>query len=152
MPRDSLTIDDFSDREFLLVVVDAYDEDGWADSQRVADRLDLLNRRFASSRLSWLQRFGAVEREHRRDDAGNLRWHKNGRPMWTQRWRLTEAGEMLAFGQLRKGDETALARLKDGQLLLVTRWLTQRSGTEGTTAKLVQREWRHGHARRNGRG
>lgn len=151
MPRESLTIDDFSDREFLLIVVDAYDADGWADSQEVADRLDLVNRRFASSRLSWLARFGAVEREHRRDATGNLRWRKNGQPMWTQRWRLTAAGEALALGRLRKGDETALARLKDDQLLLVTRWLTQRSGADGTTAKLVQREWRHGHARRDGR-
>jgi hypothetical protein len=89
--------------------------------------MDLSERRIASTRLSWLRRYGAVEREHVRDDNGNLRYHRNGKPMHTQRWKLTELGEQLAYGQLRKGDQTALSKLKDGQLLLVTRWLTERS-------------------------
>jgi hypothetical protein len=109
MSLDRLRIEDFSDREFLLIVADvAAEEDGWADSEQVAQRMDLSTRRLASSRLSWLRRYGAVEREHVRDEAGNIRYHRNGKPMHTQRWRLTTAGQAVAFGKLRKADETAL--------------------------------------------
>lgn len=147
MSIDRLTIEDFSDREFLLIVADvAANEDGWADSEQVALRMDLSTRRLASSRLSWLRRYGAVEREHARDESGNIRYHRNGLPMHTQRWRLTPAGEVLAFGKLRKGDQAALERMKDEQMLLVTRWLTSRTTGDSTVAKLVSREWRYGHA------
>jgi hypothetical protein len=145
--RESLRIEEYSDREFLLMVVDAYDGDGWADSEHVAKLLDLKGRKIASSRLSWLRRYGAVEREHARDDAGNLRYHRNGKAMTTQRWRLTDLGESIAYGKLRKGDETALSKMGNGQMLLVTRWLTERSNTDEHVAKLVQREWRFGAAR-----
>lgn len=147
MPVDRLRIDDYSDRELLLVLEDVADSDGWASADDVADRLDLAKRAIASSRLSWLKRFGAVEREHERDEAGNLRYHRDGKAMYTQRWRLTNAGRALAHGRLRKKDETALASMGDEQMLLVTRWLSQRTLDDGTTAKLVQREWRFGHAK-----
>src|SRR3954470_12654056 len=112
MSLDRLTIEDFSDREFLLIVADvSSEEDGWADSEQVAQRMDLKTRRLASSRLSWLRRYGAVEREHVRDETGDIRYPRNGKPMHTQRWRLTTAGEALAYGRLRKGDESALNRL-----------------------------------------
>src|SRR3954470_16747863 len=147
MPIDSLRIEDFSDREFLLIVADvASEDDGWADSEQVAQRMDLSTRRLASSRLSWLRRYGAVEREHVRDEAGNIRYHRNGKPMHTQRWRRTPAGEMMAFGQFRKADEKALERMKDEHLLLITRWLTERTAGDETVGKLVSREWRYGHA------
>jgi hypothetical protein len=146
--RDSLRIEEYSDREFLLIVVDAYDADGWADSEHVAERLDLKDRRIASSRLSWLRRYGAVEREHVADADGNIRYHRNGKAMTTQRWRLTPLGEALAHGKLRKGDQSALAKIGDGQMLLVTRWLTERSQADGgDIGRLVQREWRFGVAR-----
>jgi predicted transcriptional regulator len=78
MPREHLTLLDLSDREFLLVVMDASDGDGWADSQDIANLLD-VERRNASSRLSWLVRWGVVEREHKRDESGNLRYHRDGK-------------------------------------------------------------------------
>lgn len=146
MALDSLRITDYSDREFLLVVADHLQDDGWAESLEVAAALGFENRRFAAGRLAWLARYGAVEREHARDDAGNIRRHKDGRPMHTQRWRLTELGEQVAHGRLRKGDESALGRLGDAQLPLVTRWLSERSRGDSGMAKLVQREWRYGHA------
>jgi hypothetical protein len=64
----------------------------------------------------------------------------------TQRWRLTALGQAVAYGRLRKGDETALSKLGEGQLMLVTRWLSERSTGDAGMAKLVQREWRYGHA------
>jgi hypothetical protein len=32
-------------------------------------------------------------------------------------------------------------------MLLVTRWLSERTAGDGTVGKLVAREWRYGHAR-----
>lgn len=142
MARDSLRLEDLSDREFLLIVNDVIRDvgEGWADSQEIADRLDLATRRLASARLSWLARWGAVEREHRRDEHGAIRYHRNGKPMVTQRWRLTTVGEQLATGRMRKGTQTVLDRADDGQMLAITRWLAQRPGG-ATTQKLMAREW-----------
>lgn len=146
MALESLRITDYSDREFLLVVADHLQDDGWAESLDVARALGFENRRFAAQRFAWLARYGAVEREHERDEGGNIRYRKDGRIRYTQRWRLTPLGEAVAYGQLRKGDETALGRLREDQLPLVTRWLSERSRGDTGMAKLVQREWRYGHA------
>jgi hypothetical protein len=147
LPLDSLTILDFSDREFLLVLVDVSDADGWADSEQVANQLDLKGRRLASSRLSWLRRYGAVEREHARDENGSLRYHRDGRVMHTQRWRLTELGESLAYGKLRKADTRALEGMNAGQMLLAARMISERTNDDTGMSKLVQREWKYGHGR-----
>lgn len=143
-----LTIEDFSDREFLLVMIDSADEEGWTTSASVTQHLDLRGTRLAGSRMAWLARYEAVEREHARDENGAIRYHRNGKVMHTQRWRLTDLGWAIAQGKLRKSDQGALDRLGDGQMLLVTRWLSERTTATSGLAKLVQREWRYGHARR----
>jgi hypothetical protein len=146
-----LTIDDFSDREFLLVLADVADPDGWALASDIADQLDLAHKAIASSRLSWLRRWGAVEREHERDEHGVLRYTADGKPRHTQRWKLTPEGHAVAFGALKKGQESTLAKIGDDQLLAVTRWLSERTRADGAvSARLSQREWRYGHAK--GRG
>lgn len=146
-PIESLTILDYSDREFLLVCKDVSDPDGWFYSADVVSQLGLTNARLASSRLSWLKRYEAVEREVERDQDGHLRAHRDGRLMHTQRWRLTQLGEALAMGRLRKGDEKALEGMNEGQLLLAVRWISQRSNDSDGASKLLQREWRYGHGR-----
>jgi hypothetical protein len=50
MPREHLTLLDLSDREFLLVVLDCEQEDGWTDSQDVANALDVARRGSRSTR------------------------------------------------------------------------------------------------------
>lgn len=146
MPLDHLRLEDLSDREFLLIVADLIEEsgEGWADSAEIAKRLDLTERRVASSRLSWLRRWGAVEREHERDESGNIRYHRNGKPMHTQRWRLTGIGHDMATGTLRKQQQQALEGARDGDILALTRLLAERgqSGPE-TVRHLMRREWRY---------
>jgi|SRR3954466_1274822 hypothetical protein len=152
MALENLRIESFSDREFLLVIADHEQADGWAESLDVARTLGFEDRRFAAQRFRWLAIYGAVEREHERDETGNIRYYRDGRIRYTQRWRLTDLGRAVARGRLRKGDETALGRIGDDQMLLVTRWLSERSRGDSGVAKLVQREWRYGHAPRNGTG
>jgi hypothetical protein len=148
MAIERLTIDDMSDREFLLAVHDLREDDGWTDSEAVRERLNLAERRIASTRLSWLARWGAVEREYRTDEHNRPHLRKNGAFFYTQRWRLTETGAALANGSLRQRQNTELDRVADAQLLQMTAWLAYRWRQGGdTTAKLMQREWRYGTSR-----
>jgi hypothetical protein len=150
MPREHLTLLDLSDREFLLVVMDAADGDGWSDAQDVANLLD-VERRNASSRLSWLVRWGVVEREHKRDDHGNIRYHRDGKAMHTQRWRLTAIGVDMATGKLRKQQQSALDGARDAEVLMLARTLAQRQRSMPfAVGKLMSREWKWGVEHRNG--
>jgi hypothetical protein len=99
-------------------------------------------------------RYGAVEREHLRDDRRRLplRQRRPRRPKYGQRWRVTDVGAALARGQLRKRDEQALERLQDEHMIVLTRWMQQRAHRNGnaTMAKLVDREWRRAELIRKG--
>lgn len=147
MAREHLTILDLSDREFLLIVRDVSDGDGWADAIDVADQLDLTDKRSASSRLSWMKRYGAVEREYERDEHGQLRTSRDGTPKHTQRWRLTELGLAMATGKLNKTTQATLERMDSGALLMTARFLSGRAAADTSAGKLVMREWRHGVGR-----
>ena len=152
MPVEHLRIDDMSDREFLLVLHDQRDSDGWTDSEQIRQQLDLAERRIASTRLSWLARWGAVEREVKLDSDGAPIYTRHGKPRYTQRWCLTPAGSALAFGALKARQKQALDGVDDTQLLEMTAWLTTRTRSGSDTArKLISREWRYGtSASRNG--
>ena len=150
-----LRIVDLSDREFLLVMHDLADEEGWTDSLAVAQQLlgKDANRRLAAGRLSWLQRWGVVERQYERDEAGNIRYSAQGLPRWAQRWRLTKEGEAFALGKLTAATERTVGSLRDETLVALTAALTERARRTGFVGrKLMEREWRFGTAReRNGR-
>lgn len=157
MPLESLRLEDLSDREVLLVVRDVAELDGWAYAEDVGAQLGIVaehRRRAAAVRLSWLSRFGAVEREHLVDAFGNLRYINDdrGRPKYGQRWRLTEVGEALADGKLRAAQQRSVDDADDAQLLLVARAVAERARHSGnaTSAKLIEREWRHRWTRVNG--
>lgn len=149
MPIDHLRIEDMSDREFLLAVHDLRDSDGWTDSEAVRERLNLSKRGIASSRLSWLARWGAVEREFRVNEAGHPERRKNGGLFYTQRWRLTVPGAAYANGTLKARQLTALDNMDDTQLLVLTAYVASRSVRAGDVGRtLVRREWRYGMAQR----
>ena len=145
--REHLTILDFSDREFLLVLNDVADDQGWSLAADMAAQLDVSNVRNVSSRLSWLVRFGAVEREQARDHTGSIRTTRDGKTVYTQRWRMTEPGRALAFGKIKATQQRTLDNFDDTQLLLVTRWLSERTRADGVSARLATREWKYGHGR-----
>lgn len=142
--REHLRLQDLSDREVLLVIIDQADGDGWTDSQTIADALDLRERRIASSRLSWLQRWGVLEREHERDEAGNLRWRRDGKPVYTQRWRPTGIGQDLASGSLRKAQQTAMTGARDGEMVELVRLLAEHQRQAPLAVRqLMRREYRY---------
>lgn len=143
-----LTITDYSDREFLLICQDVAEADGWFEAVAVAERVGVAKTRIASSRLAWLRRYGAVEREVERDASGNIRASRNGSIKYTQRWKLSPLGEAIAAGRLRKRDEQTLSGMDEGQMLLAVRWISQQSQGGTGASKLLQREWRYGHGLR----
>lgn len=151
-PQPSLTLLDLSDRELLLIVRDVADGQGFALATDVAERLDLRGdhpHRSVSVRLSWLKRYGAVDREYERDHLGQIREHRDGRPIHTQRWKLTDLGLAIATGRLSKTTEKTLEKMDSGALLMTTRWLSKRiSSANGQAGKLLDREYRHGVGRR----
>jgi hypothetical protein len=145
---ESLTIKDMSDREVLLVVHDLADSEGWVNALDVADRLGMRHdrrRATAASRLAWLRRYGAVEREFLWDENQNPILNRRGEHRMGQRWRLTPIGEAIATGTLRRAQERAIEDLDDSQFLMITRALAGRvNGSDDVTVqKLAQREWRH---------
>jgi hypothetical protein len=147
---DKLRIEDYSDREFLLIVRDACAEspDGWTEADEIAERMGLRHKRLASSRLTWLRKYGAVEKEMERDHNGAIRANRNGEIRYTQRWRLTPLGLSMAVGKLSKTNRAMLEGLDEGKLLMAVRLITERTQETTGASKLVQREWRYGHARR----
>lgn len=153
MPLEHLTLLDLSDREFLLIVAEVAEADGWTDSLDVANRLDLINRRLASSRLSWLARHGIVEREHKRDVNGNIYVTRGGKTVYTQRWRLTDLGYAYAHGALKARTQQALDRVGDEALIELTRYVTDRIKAGGEDMRwMARRQWRYGTEHRNGNG
>jgi hypothetical protein len=150
MPTDRLRLEDLSDRELLLVVDDMADADGYADAWEVGLRLGLEQdhaRRIVTSRLSWLRRWGAVEREPA-DNVPKVR----GEPRRPRRWMLTALGHDMATGRLRKAQQQALEGARDADLLALTGLLAQRQRHGGLTVRsLMRREWQYQtHYRRNG--
>jgi len=146
-----LTLLDLSDRELLLILRDVADGAGYALANDIATRLDLMGEnpgRSVAVRLSWLVRYGAVEREHLRDAAGNIRYHRSGKVMTAQGWKLTELGVVIATGKLSKTQEKALEGMNDGSLLMATRWMAGRiASSNGTVGKLLDRQYRNGVGR-----
>jgi len=149
----SLRLLDLSDRELLLVLRDVADGVGWATAVDIAERLGVQGdhpHRSVAVRLSWLKRYGAVEREHERDPhTGALLYTRGDKPVYTQRWKMTDIGLQMATGKLTKTQEAAFDRLKDGQMLMTMRWLSQRVvASDPTVGKLMDREYRYGTGRR----
>lgn len=157
----SLKLQDFSDVEFLHLLMDARSDDGWTDSAHLAemDGLAFLGdvykypRNPISSRLVWLWRYGVVEREHKRDAQGNLLYIKDDqeRPKWGQRWKLTALGQAMVSGKLTGRQRAHLEGLEAERMLDVTRWLTEQTREAPLAARrLMEREWRYG-INQNGR-
>ena len=134
---DSLKLVDFLDEEFLALVVDNADYEGWASSQTIAESIQISTKN-VGSRLSWMRRYGAVERDTRPGSR-------------TQGfWRLTQRGEALVHARFSKGQQTAISSVRDEQLLTLMAELSDRyEAVDGVTANLVRRRFSAAAQRRN---
>jgi hypothetical protein len=136
MTRHSLRLFDYSDRELLLMMLDEGDDFGWVGVHDLAEALVIDHKhpgQCVGQRLSWMKRYGAVERKDGVSD-----------------WRPTAMGRALARGDLEAEQLEAVESLTSEQMLTLTRLLTNRYRRVGdTAAHLMRREWQYGtHGRR----
>jgi hypothetical protein len=149
---EGLTLRDLSDREFLLVIRDAGGVlPVYVTAADIAEHLRLTGEhptRSVSSRLAWMRRLGAVEREYERDSKGNIMEYSNGKPIMLQGWALSPLGFAMAIGKLTKAQKQSFDKLDDGQMLVTVAMMTQRVQRDPTVGRLMDRAYRSGLGKR----
>jgi hypothetical protein len=146
--RRDLSLFGISDSELLAIVDDLADENGWTSTYEVRlqlgerpDDADSASRSGVGPRMSWLRRYGWLEKgEPEKDEAGKIH----------QTFRLTAMGHaLLDHPELTKTFEKAFENLSPAQRLRLTRELSSaghRAPMEIQTA--LRREWRRNLERR----
>lgn len=140
MPREHLRLEDISDRELLLVLVDLTGGNGYATTHEVGAQLDVPDEHIQAvvTRLSWLKRFGALERE----PDSLVPAPEPGEKRRLRGWGLTAIGHDLAMGAVRKAQLQAMEGARDGDMLVLTRMLAERQRGAGTAVQnLMRREY-----------
>src|SRR5262252_4941792 len=144
MALEHLRLQDLSDREILLVLIDAADEGEYAHADEIARALGMRGdnaKRCVITRLSWLSRYGAVERELLYDELGQPVRHRSGEHKKGQGWTPTEIGHQIAAGTLKANQTKMLEGMDDAQILAVTRYVAEQARHMGnfTSSKLIER-------------
>ena len=135
----NLQLGTYSDFDLLHIVNDLADNDGWATTEEIAQRVGLTHKHpnhCVGIRFAWMRREGAVEKHP-----------KEGK------WRMTDRGRALALNGLDVVERATFAEMSDNKLLAMMREMTGRYSTgDQVTANLMRREWRYGtdKSRRNG--
>lgn len=150
-----LRITTISDREVLWWLSDSVDGEGWATSKEIVATVgaSLFDHphphRLVSNRLGWLMRLGAVDREFLWDEEGRILHTKEGKPRYSQRWRLTDVGLAFMQGSLTKRQEESMRAMSSDKMYAVTYLLAESyAGMQEEERSLVRRALRWGtHAR-----
>ena len=124
----------FSDRDLIHVVNDHADEEGWITGPALAEVLE-VDPRAAGSRLSWMHRFGLLDREV-----------QGSRP----RFRLSKAGKALHDATLSDSAEKVLTSLGSGALGVAALGALMSKREGETLARAARREFRYWDAKRPG--
>lgn len=125
----SLKLADFLDEEFLALLDDLGDHEGWVSSHTIAEAIPIEVRN-VGSRLSWMRRYGVVERDTR-----------PGSPTRNE-WRLTQVGVQLVNARFTKSQQTTISSVKDEQLWGLARELSVRyERVDSAAANLIRRRF-----------
>jgi DNA-binding IclR family transcriptional regulator len=127
------TLYDFRDLDVMLKLAREGDEDGWAETEGLARAMGLDDdRRNVGQRLSWMRRYGMIERDER-----------------TGLWRLTPGGERVTKSHLRAAASRTLEDLPEESMIEVMANVTHRYRfADSMTAALLRREFLYGTAPR----
>jgi SOS-response transcriptional repressor LexA len=126
-----LTIWGISDTELLGIVDDLADENGWSATvdvrMQLGENVDRVKHSGVPQRLSWLRRYGWLERH----------------PESTRQWRLTAMGHALLDNpSLSRSVENALDKLNPAQRLRLTRELAEAGHTAPDEVRVaLRRQW-----------
>jgi DNA-binding transcriptional ArsR family regulator len=141
-PPIDLTLWGISDPEILAIVDDLADENGWTSTLDVRYQMgerpgeaDQSSRSGVGPRLSWLVRYGWLERGDLTDkDESGKRW---------QTYRLTAMGHALVDDpKLSRSIESALQKLNPAQRLQLTRELGEGGASAASEIRTaLRRQW-----------
>lgn len=132
----SLKLLDFSDRELLARLDDISDDEGYATSRELAEALGLTDENgtfCVAQRMSWLRRYGAVERDAETNPAKN------------RGWKMSEIGRLANASALKARQRMSLESLDAPALVDLATVLTVGYGrADPTIGNLVRRELIYG--------
>jgi hypothetical protein len=104
------TLYDFRDLDLMLKIEDEGDNDGWVEAAALAASLGFgEDVRPVAQRLSWMRRYGMLERHK---DAGD--------------WRLTDGGLRVIEARLRAAQSRSIEKLPDEAMIDVMANITSR--------------------------
>jgi hypothetical protein len=133
----------FSDEEFLAVVKDNLDTEGWVTSSEIADAigvpLDAENRlQGIGQRLGWMTSYGVLRKDTEQKTPG--------------RWTLTGRGIVILEATFSKAFENQLQGLKGEALWRLARTVTDQYGNaDDVSASMVRRSFQRANYRRRHR-
>lgn len=138
----ALTLEEFSDREFLFAFEEHADADGTVTSAELAEGMGLsASDGFehpvsnVASRLSYLKRIGIAARDTD-----------------TRRWFLTDRGLAVLHSGLRARETRALEEFSDDALFAAVAVMGKRLVAAGAeSATMASRQWRYSVAERKRR-
>jgi len=139
-PSSSLNLYAFSDEELLALVKDNLDQEGWVTSAELADAIGLDpeddNRSHCvAQRLSWMVRFGVVQKDKEKVPA---------------RWTITGRGIVILEATFSADLQAALAKMKGDALWRLARDVTTRYGqADQASAVMVRRSFQRAHKLRS---
>jgi hypothetical protein len=129
----SLSLYMLSDEEFLAIVKDNLDAEGWVTTLELADAIGLppddeYRLSPVGSRCSWMARYGVISRDTEKP-----------RPA---RWTLTGRGIVILEAAFSPTEQKVLDGLKGEKLWRLARTVTsQYSGADDVTANMVRRSF-----------
>ena len=127
----SASVYEFRDLDLMLALARVADNDGWAETQLVAEHVGLGENggtRAMGQRLAWMRKFGMVER--------NPELHV---------WRLTRGGERVTESHLQAAQKRAIEAVPDDALVDVMAHVTSRyMHGDPLVANLLRREFQFG--------
>ena len=130
----SLQLLEFTDIEFLHLLLDHGGEDGWISTEELADEIGLIGdhrNQNVGVRLGWMRRYGCVERNMQPGDPHRLDW------------RLTELGEQLIASGLRASQLRMFSDMDEGQLWEASRVVGDfLPGMSNAGYHMMRRQWR----------
>lgn len=131
-------LQDVRDRELLSAIAHLADDEGWCTSAEIVKAYNVQHDRplqCVGARLSWMKRWGLVERSH--GDVGS-----------GSRWRLSKRGSHLQNGHIDKTLEAQMKAMGEPEMLDLTSAIARRRQSSTREAAIVaNREWRYWYAR-----
>lgn len=122
------TLYDFRDLDLMLKIRAEGDQEGWTETERLAESMGFERARQIGTRLAWMRRYGMLEFDAEK-----------------HLWRLSPGGERVTNARLRAAQSRTIEALPDESMVQVMANVTSRyRHGDGMIAQLLRREFLYG--------